>query len=378
MSSAALAFVGIDVAKAELVMAIRPSGEHWTIANDGAGIQTLVQRVRGHAPTLIVLEATGGYERAVVAALAAAQLPLVVANPRQVRDFARATGQLAKTDRIDADILALFAERVRPAPRALPDDAAEALDALLTRRRQVLEMLIAERNRLEHAVPAVRRGITQHIRWLERQLADVDRDLDDTIQASPVWRAKDNLLRSTPGVGPVLSRTLLGELPELGTLPRKQIAALVGVAPLARDSGTLKHKRLVWGGRAPVRAALFMAALVGTRCNPVLRAFYRRLLAAGKPKKVALTACMRKLLTILNAMMRTNTAWRHIDPSPTTRRGRQLLTPSISRVRSTSAGCCWPTPVCRRLPTGRWPPAAGPTRRAVGACRPASLLWRGS
>jgi len=300
-----------------LVIAIRPSGERWTLANDGAGIQTLVQRVRGHAPTLIVLEATGGYERAAVAALAAAQLPVVVA-PRQVRDFARATGQLAKTDRIDAAILALFAERVRPAPRALPDDAAQALDALLTRRRQVLEMLIAERNRLEHAVPAVRRGITQHIRWLERQLADVDRDLDDTIQASPVWRAKEDLLRSTPGVGPILSRTLIGELPELGTLPRKQIAALVGVAPLARDSGTLKHKRLVWGGRAPVRAALFMAALVGTRCNPVLRAFYRRLLAAGKPKKVALTACMRKLLTILNAMMRTNTTWRHVDPSRTT------------------------------------------------------------
>jgi len=313
MPTAAPAFVGIDVAKAELVIAIRPSGERWTLANDGAGIQTLVQRVRGHAPTLIVLEATGGYERAAVAALA-----VVVATPRQVRDFARATGQLAKTDRIDAAILALFAERVRPAPRALPDDAAQALDALLTRRRQVLEMLIAERNRLEHAVPAVRRGITQHIRWLERQLADVDRDLDDTIQASPVWRAKEDLLRSTPGVGPILSRTLIGELPELGTLPRKQIAALVGVAPLARDSGTLKHKRLVWGGRAPVRAALFMAALVGTRCNPVLRAFYRRLLAAGKPKKVALTACMRKLLTILNAMMRTNTTWRHVDPSRTT------------------------------------------------------------
>jgi transposase len=318
MPTAAPAFVGIDVAKAELVIAIRPSGERWALTNDGAGIQTLVQRVRGRAPTLIVLEATGGYERAAVAALAAARLPLVVANPRQVRDFARATGQLAKTDRIDADILALFAERVRPAPRALPDGAAQALDALLTRRRQVLEMLIAERNRLEHAVPAVRRGITQHIRWLERQLADVDRDLDDTIQASPVWRAKENLLRSAPGVGPILSRTLIGELPELGTLPRKQIAALVGVAPLARDSGTLKHKRLVWGGRAPVRAALFMAALVGTRCNPVLRAFYRRLLAAGKPKKVALTACMRKLLTILNAMMRTNTAWHHIDHSPTT------------------------------------------------------------
>jgi len=316
-SSEAPAFVGIDVAKAELVVAIRPSGERWTLANDGPGIQVLVQRVRHHAPTLVVLEATGGYERAVVAALAAAQLPLVVANPRQVRDFARATGQLAKTDRIDADILALFAERVRPAPRALPNDAAQALDALLTRRRQVLEMLIAERNRLEHAGPAVRRGITQHIRWLERQLHDVDRDLDDTIRTSPIWRAKDDLLRSAPGVGPILSRPLIGELPELGTLPRKQIAALVGVAPLARDSGTLKHQRLIWGGRAPVRAALFMAALVGTRCNPVLRAFYGRLLAAGKPKKVALTACMRKLLTILNAMMRTNTTWRHAHPSQT-------------------------------------------------------------
>src|SRR5438093_8598904 len=179
-------------------------------------------------------------------------------------------------------------------------------------------MLIAERNRLEHAVPAVRRGIVQHIRWLERQLRDVDDDLDRTIQVSPVWRAKENLLRSVPGVGPVVSRTLIGDLPELGTLPRKQIAALVGVAPLARDSGTLRGNRLVWGGRAPVRAALFMAALVGTRCNPVLRAFYRRLLAAGTPKTVALTACMRKLLTILNAMMRTNTTWRHVDPSRTT------------------------------------------------------------
>ena len=312
------AFVGIDVAKAELVIALRPSGDRWSVPNDDAGVQTLVTRLRQHAPALVVLEATGGYERAAVAALAAARLPLVVANPRQTRDFARATGQLAKTDRIDAEILALFAERVRPAPRALPDEAANALDALLTRRRQVLQMLIAERNRLEHALPAVRRGITRHIRWLERQLQDVDRDLDASIQASPVWRAKENLLRSTPGVGPILSRTLIGELPELGLLPRKQIAALVGVAPLARDSGTLKGKRLVWGGRAPVRAALYMAALVGSRCNPVIRAFYHRLLAAGKPKKVALTACMRKLLTILNAMMRTNTTWREIARPETT------------------------------------------------------------
>jgi transposase len=317
MPSTPPAFIGIDVAKAELVIAIRPSGDRWAVDNDESGIQKLVQQLRRHGPALIVLEATGGYERAAVAALAAARLPVVVANPRQARDFARATGQLAKTDQIDAETLALFAERVRPEPRALPDEAAQALDALLTRRRQVLEMLVAERNRLEHALPAVRRGITQHIRWLERQLEDVDRDLDASIQSSPVWRAQENLLRSVPGVGPILSRTLIGELPELGTLPRKQIAALAGVAPLARDSGTIKGKRLVWGGRAPVRAALYMAALVGTRCNPVLRAFYRRLLAAGKPKKVALTACMRKLLIILNAMMRTNTTWRHIDHSST-------------------------------------------------------------
>jgi transposase len=317
MSPAAPAFVGIDVAKAELVIAIRPSGERWTVANDEGGIRALLKHLHQHSTALVVLEATGGYERAVVAALAAARLPVVVANPRQVRDFARATGQLAKTDQIDADTLALFAERVRPEPRALPDQAATAFDALLTRRRQLLEMIVAERNRLEHAL-AVRRGISQHIHWLERQLHDVDRDLDDAIKASPVWRAKEDLLRSAPGVGPVLSRTLIGALPELGTLPRKQIAALVGVAPMARDSGVLRGKRLVWGGRAPVRAALFMAALVGTRCNPVLRAFYHRLRAAGKPKKVALTACMRKLLTILNAMVRTNTAWRYVAPSQTT------------------------------------------------------------
>jgi len=316
MSPAAAVFVGIDVAKAELVMAIRPAGEHWTATNDEAGIQRLLTRLREDTPALVVLEATGGYERAAVAALATAGLPLVVANPRQVRDFARATGQLAKTDQIDADTLALFAERVRPEPRALPDASAQALDALLTRRRQILGMVGAERNRLEHAVPAVRRGIVQHIRWLERQLRDVDDDLDRTIQVSPVWRAKENLLRSVPGVGPVVSRTLIGDLPELGTMPRKQIAALVGVAPLARDSGTLRGKRLVWGGRAPVRAALYMAALVATRRNPVIREFYQRLLAAGKPKKVALTACMRKLLTILNAMLRANTVWRHTAHAP--------------------------------------------------------------
>lgn len=302
-------FVGIDVAKATLDIAVRPSGERWQVSNDDAALKTLVPRLAAGAPTLIVLEATGGFERAVVAALAAAGLPVVVANPRQVRDFARATGQLAKTDAIDAQVLALFAERVRPAPRPLPDAAAQALDALLTRRRQLLEMLVAEKNRLGLARPPVRKGITQHIRWLERQLGDVDAELDTLIEQSPVWRATDDLLRSVPGVGPILSRTLLGELPELGRLNRKQIAALVGVAPLACDSGTLRGRRMVWGGRAPVRTVLYMSALVAARCNPVIRRFYQRLRAAGKPAKVALTACMRKLLTILNAMVRTNTPW---------------------------------------------------------------------
>ena len=268
-------------------------------------------------PTLVVLEATGGYERAAVAELAAVQLPLVVANPRQVRDFALATGQLAKTDSIDAELLALFAERVRPTPRPLADEASAALDALLTRRRQLVGMLIAERNRLEHTVAAVRRGIRTHIRWLERQLGAVDRDLNAMLQQSPVWRAKEDRLRAVPGVGPIVSRALLGELPELGQLNRRRITALVGVAPFACDSGTLRGRRVVWGGRAPVRAALHMSALVATRRNPVIRAFYLRLVAAGKPKKVALTAWMRKLLTILNVMLHTNTPWREMTQQET-------------------------------------------------------------
>lgn len=307
--TSASSFVGIDVAKAELVVAFRPAGDRWAVSNDESGVAQLVDRLRRLGPALVVLEATGGYEHAAVAALATAGLPVVVANPRQIRDFARATGQLAKTDRLDAATLAVFAERVQPAPRPLPDEATRALEGLLTRRRQLLEMLTAERHRAAQALPAIRRDIAQHVRWLERRLSDVDRDLDQTIRMSPVWRAKENLLRTVPGVGPVVSRTLIGALPELGHLSRKQIAALVGVAPLARDSGTLKGKRLVWGGRAPVRAALYMAALVASRRNAVISVFYQRLLRAGKPKKLALTACMRKLLTILNAMARNNTAW---------------------------------------------------------------------
>ena len=241
-------------------------------------------------------------------------LPVVVANPRQIRDFARATGELAKTDRIDADILALFAERVRPSVRALPDADAQELDALLARRRQLLEMLGAERNRLGQVFGrgkrAVKKSLKGHIAFLERELKITDTDLGEMIRRSPAWRERDDLLQSVPGVGRVLSLTLLAELPELGRLSRREIAKLVGVAPLSRDSGTLRGRRFVQGGRATVRAVLYMGALVATKRNALIRAFYQRLLAAGKPKKLALTACMRKPLTILNAMAKDHTRWR--------------------------------------------------------------------
>lgn len=301
------AYAGIDVSKAELEVAV---GEQaWTVPNDMAGIENLVDRLSEHSPELVVLEATGGHETAAVAALAEASMPVVVANPRQVRDFARATGQLAKTDRIDARVLALFAERVRPEVRALPDEEAQELRALLARRRQLIGMMVAEKNRLKTAPAAVAKGIRRHIAWLKRQLKSVDSDLDGRIKKSPVWRAKEDLLRSVPGIGPVASRTLIGELPELGQLNRRQIAALAGVAPLNRDSGTLRGKRMVWGGRRSVRVALYMAAVTASQCNPVIREFYERLLARGKPPKVALTACMRKLLVILNAMARDGVPW---------------------------------------------------------------------
>lgn len=305
--------VGIDVAKAELVVATRPAGERWTVENDERGVRTLVERLRRDAVDLVVLEATGGYELLCVAALVAASLPIVVVNPRQVRDFARATGQLAKTDRIDADVLALFAERVRPVVRALPDAEAQELDALLARRRQLLEMLQAERNRLGQVFGrgkrSVKKSLKTHIAFLERELRMADTDLGDMVRRSPAWRERDDLLQSVPGVGKVLSFTLLADLPELGRLSRREIAKLVGVAPLSRDSGTLRGRRFVQGGRASVRSVLYMAALAATRRNVVIRAFYTRLLAAGKPKKLALVACMRKLLTILNTMARTGQSW---------------------------------------------------------------------
>lgn len=305
--------IGIDVAKAELVVAARPSGERWTVANDERGVRTLVERFRQEAPDLIVLEATGGYELLCVAGLAAVGLPVVVVNPRQVRDFAKATGQLAKTDRIDADILALFAERVRPAVRPLPNADAQELDALLARRRQLIEMLGAERNRLGQVFGRgkrqVKKSLKGHIAFLERELRIADTDLGEMVRTSPAWRERDDLLQSAPGVGRVLSFTLLADLPELGRLSRREIAKLVGVAPLSRDSGTFRGRRFVQGGRASVRAVLYMGALVATKYNSLIRVFYQRLLAAGKAKKLALVACMRKLLTMLNTMVRTGQRW---------------------------------------------------------------------
>jgi transposase len=307
--SAPQCFVGIEVAKAQLDIAVRPTGDRWTVPNDEAGIASLVAQLQAVHPTLLVLEATGGYQRAVVAALAAAGLPVVVANPRQTRDVAKATGQLAKTDALDARALAHFADAVRPTPRPVPDAQTAALRALLTRRRQLVAMRTAESNRLGSAPPPVQADIAAHLAWLDQRLAALDNDLDTTLRASPVWRERETLYRSVPGIGPVSARTLLLDLPELGTLRRQRIAALAGVAPFNCDSGTLRGHRTIWGGRAPLRATLYMATLVAVRHNPVLKAFYDRLLVAGKAKKVALTACMRKLLTILNAMVKQQTPW---------------------------------------------------------------------
>ena len=299
--------VGIDVSKDRYDAAALPSGDRIGVV--AADLQSLMNWLRRRRPTMIVLEATGGYERDLAMALAVEGLAVAVVNPRQVRDYARATGRLAKTDAIDAAVLAAFAQAVKPEPRTLRDEEAEALRGLVVRRRQLIEMRKAEVNRLENADRAVRAGLERHIAWLQGEIDDADRDLERMIKASPVWREHDALLRSAPGVGPVLAATLLGEMPELGTLDRRQIAALAGLAPFNRDSGKLKGRRAVWGGRSGVRTALYMATLSGIRFNPVLKASYNRLRQAGKPAKVALVACMRKLLTILNAMLRTNTLW---------------------------------------------------------------------
>ena len=304
-------YVGIDVAKVRVDVAIRPGGDRCEVSNDEAGVAALVVQMQELHPAAVVLEASGGLELPLVAALAAASLPVVVVNPRQVRDFAKATGRLAKTDTLDAAVLAHFAEAVRPPLRPLRDAETQDLNSLVTRRQQVVSMLVAERNRLSSATTAAQPSIEAHIEWLKQELDNLDKGLRQTLRRSPVWREKDDLLRSVPGIGEQISLTLLAHLPELGTLNRRQIAALVGVAPFNRDSGTLRGKRTVWGGRAGVRTALYMGAMVASRHNPVIREFYQRLLAAGKPKKLALTACMRKLLTILNSMLKHGRPWQH-------------------------------------------------------------------
>lgn len=302
-------FVGIDVAKEYVDVAVRPSAEHWRTPLTDEGIAGLTTRLRALAPTLVVMEATGGIEARLLAALAVA-MPVAVVNPRQVRDFARATGRLAKTDRIDAMVLAHFADAIRPPTAQPPSEERDAIVAQLARRQQLVEMITAERNRHGAArVASVRADLESHIKWLQQRLKDVDKGLDQTLRQSTVWREREELYRGVPGVGRVLAVTLVAEMPELGTLDRKRIAALVGVAPFNRDSGTLRGRRMIWGGRGSVRSVLYMAALVATRHNPVIKAFYERLLAAGKAKKVALTACMRKLLTVLNAMARSGRGW---------------------------------------------------------------------
>lgn len=302
-------FVGIDVSKRTLDIAIRPSMEQWQVTHDSEGIAALVTRLEELQPQLVLLEATGGLERDLVPELAQHKLPVVVVNPRQVRDFAKALGQLAKTDRLDARILAHFAQAVQPSPRPLPEETLNQLSALVVRRHQVVEMLTAERNRLGSAPASLKERIRPHIEWLQAEIERLDQEIGRQIKQSPLWREKENLLRSFKGVGPVTASALIAQLPELGQLNRKAIAALVGVAPLNRDSGHWSGQRSTWGGRAGVRAALYMAALSASRYNVLIRPFYLRLIQAGKKRKVALVACMHKMLTILNAMVRDNRKW---------------------------------------------------------------------
>jgi transposase len=304
-------FVGIDVAKAWVDVAVRPTGHRQRVRTDDAeAVGRLVAEFVALAPTVIVVEASGGYESALVSACAVAGLPIVVVNPRQVRDFAKALGRLAKTDALDAEVLALFGERVQPPVRPLRDAETQALGDLLQRRRQLIDMLTAERHRRAQAIDRrVIESLDEHIRWLESRIRGVDEELQTAVQASPLWRVQEQRLRSVPGIGPTTALTLLSELPELGQLSRRAIAALVGVAPLNQDSGTHRGPRITWGGRARVRTALYMATITAVRCNPVLRTFYQRLIAAGKRAKVARIATVRKLLTILNAMVKQQTAW---------------------------------------------------------------------
>ena len=325
-------YVGIDVAKAQLDVAIGPNGERLAVDNDERGISTLLKRLE--PADLVIIEATGGLEVPVASALATAGIGVAVVNPRQVRDFARATGQLAKTDALDAQVLVRFGAAVKPQVRALPDAQAQALEALVNRRRQLVEMLTAEKNRRANSPKVIHKSIDEHIRWLEKRLAGFDDELAGLVRATPIWRARDELLRSVPRVGPVLATTLLAHLPELGALNRKQIAALAGLAPFNRDSGKLRGSRCIWGGRAQVRRVLYMAVVSAVRSNPVIKNFYTQLRARGKYPKSALTACMRKLLVILNAMLHNNTHWQ----TPALTASTSALSPLLGAV--SEHGCC--------------------------------------
>ena len=302
-------FIGIDVSKDHLDTARRPSNEKLRFFNNDEGVDALISHLLPFQPTLIVLEATGRYHQLVLGRLLAAGLPAIAINPRQARDFARAIGQLAKTDRIDAAVLAEFAEKIRPELRSIADDATQELEALCTRRRQLVTMLSAEKNRLHTAPKTVRSEIQRHIHWLEKEISQLEKDLDQRIRCSPAWREKDDLLRSCKGIGPITTHTMVSCLPELGTLSGRQISALVGIAPFNDDTGKHQGRRHIQGGRLDVRAVLYMATLAAIRHNPVIRNFHQRLIGAGKAKKVAITACMRKLLTILNAMLRDKKPW---------------------------------------------------------------------
>jgi transposase len=304
-------FVGIDVAKDRLDVHVHPSGETFTVTRDGTGVESLVARLLAGSPQLVVMEATGGFEQVVAAACVAANLPIAVVNPRQIRDFARATGKLAKTDALDAAAIARFAQAIRPPARPVPDEQARMLGELVQRRRQLVEMIVAENQRRRTVSRRLVASIERLLVVLQNELSRLEQDLDDTLRGSPVWAERADLLTSVPGVGDTTARTFIADLPELGTLGRRQIAALVGVAPLNRDSGTFRGRRTTWGGRADVRAALYMAALVASKHNPVIAPFYERLCKAGKPKKLALVACMRKLLTILNAILRDKRPWQN-------------------------------------------------------------------
>jgi transposase len=302
-------YVGIDVSKARLDVSVRPSGEAFVVARDDKGLAELVARLRAVAPRLIAVEATGGYESVVAAAIGGAGLPLAVVNPAQVRHYAQALGRRAKTDPIDAEVIARFAEATRPEPRALPDEATQALAELVTRRRQIIGMMVAERQRATRLPRRLRKSCERVVRMLEKELAALDIDIDTTVRGSPAWRATEDLLASVPGVGSITARALIAELPELGRLDRRSAASLVGLAPFTQQSGQWRGKAFISGGRRSVRAALFVATMAAVRHNPAIRAFRQRLLAAGKPKMVAMIACMRKLLTILNAIIRDQKPW---------------------------------------------------------------------